>query len=108
VYCVRDTEHVHACSSRNYNIPLMRRANTDIATSKPVTLHSNQLLIRYGVSRLYTHVTVLGYAVLQVCTHPNSMDARCRVTDAATMGIAALVRLCGGARPTAVCAGSGN
>jgi hypothetical protein len=61
VYCVRDTEHVHTCSSRNYNIPLMRRANTDIALNKPVTLQRNQLwyvtlsrvastLSRYGVT----------------------------------------------------------
>jgi hypothetical protein len=50
VYSVRDTEHVHTCSSLNCNTPLMRRANTDIATNKPVTLHRNQLLIRYGVT----------------------------------------------------------
>jgi hypothetical protein len=58
MYCVRDTEHVHACSSRNYNIPLVRRANTDIAPKKPVTLHRNQLLIRYGVTS-----TLLRYGV---------------------------------------------
>jgi hypothetical protein len=55
VYCVRDTEHVHTCSSRNCNIPLMRRAYTDIAPNKPVTLRRNQLLLRYGVtSRVHT------------------------------------------------------
>jgi hypothetical protein len=37
VYSVRDTERVYTCSSRNCNIPLMRRANTDIAPNKPVT-----------------------------------------------------------------------
>jgi hypothetical protein len=55
VYCVRDTEHVHTCSSRNCNIPLMQRAKIDIAPNKPVTLHCNQLLLRYGVkSRAHT------------------------------------------------------
>jgi hypothetical protein len=55
VYCVRDTEHVHTCSNGNCNIPLMRRANTYIAQNQPVTLHRNQLLLRYGVtSRVHT------------------------------------------------------
>jgi hypothetical protein len=49
VYCVRDTERVYTCSSSNCSIHLMRRANTDIAPNKPVTLHRNQLLLRQGL-----------------------------------------------------------
>jgi hypothetical protein len=78
VYCVRDTERVHTSSSRNCNIPLMRRANTDTAPNRPVTLHRNQLLIRYGsrvASALSRYgVTLRGnvtsvYAALQVNHH---------------------------------------
>jgi hypothetical protein len=70
VYCVSDMEHVHTWASRNCNIPLMRRANTDIAPNKLVTLHRNQLWY-VTVSRPHCRVTVLRYAVtLQVCTHP--------------------------------------
>ena len=38
------------CSRRNCNIPLMRRAITDIAPNKPVTKPHNQLLIGYVVT----------------------------------------------------------
>jgi hypothetical protein len=63
VYCVRDTEHVHTCSSRNCNIPLMQRANTDITPNKPVTLHRKELSLRYGVtSRVHT-VTLRCYVM---------------------------------------------
>jgi hypothetical protein len=58
VYCIHDTEHVHTCSSRDCNIPLMRQANTDIAPNKPVALHRNQLLLRYGVTSGVHTVTV--------------------------------------------------
>jgi hypothetical protein len=68
VYCVRNTKRVHTCSGRNCNIPLMRRANTDIAPNKNVTLHRNQLL-NVTRSRPHCHVTALRSAVtLQVCT----------------------------------------
>jgi hypothetical protein len=70
VHCVRDTERIHTCSSRNCNIPLMGRANTDIAPNKPVTLHRNQLFIRYGVTSTLSRYGVTLRGNVTVWTHP--------------------------------------
>ena len=53
---IRVTLHVHACSSCNHIICLMRRPYTDSAPNKPVTLLRNQLwYIRGHESHAHCH-----------------------------------------------------